>query len=53
MPGHETGSSIADILWGSTDPLGKLPYTIANAEGDYNKNIMDSKMWRKSKDPDA
>jgi beta-glucosidase len=53
MPGQEIGNSIVDILWGSTNPSGKLPYTIANAEKDYNKNIADSEELRKSKDPNA
>lgn len=35
LPGQESGNSIVDILYGATNPSGKLPYTIAKAEKDY------------------
>lgn len=35
-PGQESGNSIVDILYGKTNPSGKLPYTIALEKGDYN-----------------
>ena len=40
MPGQETGNSIVDVLWGAINPSGKLPYTIANQESDYSKNLV-------------
>jgi len=36
FPGQEVGNSIVDVLWGATNPSGKLPYTIALAEDDYS-----------------
>ncbi|KAF2793161.1 glycoside hydrolase family 3 protein [Melanomma pulvis-pyrius CBS 109.77] len=50
MPGQETGNSIVDILWGDVNPSGKLPYTIANQESDYSKNLVTSP---DSPDPDG
>lgn len=38
-PGEETGHSIADVLWGDVNPSGRLPYTIARNESDYNAHI--------------
>jgi len=35
LPGQESGNSLVDILWGATNPSGKLPYTIAKREEDY------------------
>jgi len=35
LPGQESGSSLADILFGVTSPSGHLPYTIAKSEKDY------------------
>jgi beta-glucosidase len=53
MPGQETGNSIADILWGDVNPSGKLPYTIANEESDYEKNLVNSTELLASTDPNA
>ncbi|EPQ54185.1 hypothetical protein GLOTRDRAFT_44548 [Gloeophyllum trabeum ATCC 11539] len=39
-PGEESGNSIVDILYGDVNPSGKLPYTIAYNESDYNAPIL-------------
>lgn len=36
FPGQESGYSLTDILYGRVNPSGKLPYTIALNETDYN-----------------
>ncbi|KAL0257533.1 hypothetical protein SLS55_008347 [Diplodia seriata] len=36
LPGDQLGNSIADILYGDVNPSGRLPYTIAYEEADYN-----------------
>ncbi|KAH7402943.1 beta-glucosidase 1 [Pyrenochaeta sp. MPI-SDFR-AT-0127] len=53
MPGQETGNSIVDILWGDVDPSGRLPYTIARNETDYEKNIINSTELLTTNDPNA
>jgi beta-glucosidase len=35
LPGQESGNALVDILYGSTSPNGKLPYTIAKQASDY------------------
>jgi beta-glucosidase len=35
LPGQETGPAIVSILYGESNPSGKLPYTVAKNESDY------------------
>jgi beta-glucosidase len=53
MPGQEIGNSIVDVLWGHVNPSGKLPYTIANEESDYAKNLVNSTALMKATNPNA
>lgn len=39
-PGQESGNSITDVLYGDVNPSGRLPYTIAYDEADYNAPIV-------------
>lgn len=39
IPGQESGNALVDILYGSTSPSGKLPYTIAKTASDYGTSI--------------
>ncbi|KAI9316649.1 beta-glucosidase [Dichotomocladium elegans] len=39
LPSQETGNSLADVLFGDINPSGRLPYTIARREADYNVRI--------------
>ena len=39
LPGQESGNSIMDVISGTVNPSGKLPFTIANNESDYNAPI--------------
>jgi beta-glucosidase len=36
LPGQDSGRAVADILYGVQSPSGKLPYTVAKNESDYN-----------------
>lgn len=40
LPGQESGNSLLDILYGDVNPSGKLPYTIAANQSDYNAPIL-------------
>jgi beta-glucosidase len=35
LPGQESGNALVDVIYGSTSPSGKLPYTIAKKASDY------------------
>lgn len=39
LPGQESGNSLADVIFGDVNPSGRLPYTIAKKESDYNAHI--------------
>lgn len=39
LGGQEQGNALADILYGDTNPNGKLPYTIAKAFEDYGSAL--------------
>ncbi len=40
IPGQDSGSGLADVLYGSVSPSGKLPYTIAKQASDYGTAIV-------------
>jgi beta-glucosidase len=39
LPGQEIGNSIVDVLYGTVNPSGHLPYTIAYNASDYNTAV--------------
>ncbi|KAK5217525.1 hypothetical protein LTR72_009642 [Exophiala xenobiotica] len=54
LPGQESGNSIVDVLYGTVNPSGKLPYTIALNASDYNfAPITNSTALVETDDPNA
>ncbi|KFA63716.1 hypothetical protein S40285_07107 [Stachybotrys chlorohalonatus IBT 40285] len=39
LPSQESGNALVDILYGDTNPSGKLVYTIARSASDYNTRV--------------
>ncbi|KAJ6110171.1 beta-glucosidase M [Penicillium sp. IBT 16267x] len=35
LPGQDTGRALVEILYGDSNPSGRLPYTVAKTESDY------------------
>ncbi|TDZ49701.1 Beta-glucosidase cel3A [Colletotrichum trifolii] len=35
LPSQENGNALVDVVWGATNPNGKLPYTIGKSPQDY------------------
>ena len=40
LPSQESGNALVDVLWGDTNPNGKLVYTIAKSADDYNAQVV-------------
>jgi beta-glucosidase len=40
--GQESGNSLVDVLYGTVNPSGRLAYTIAKNESDYNVEVCDT-----------
>ncbi|KAI9172586.1 Beta-glucosidase cel3A [Paramyrothecium foliicola] len=40
LPSQESGNALVDILYGDTNPNGKLVYTIAKSASDYNTKVV-------------
>jgi beta-glucosidase len=40
LPGQESGNSLVDVLYGSVNPSGRLPYTIAKQDSDYSSEVL-------------
>ncbi|SHO79579.1 Uncharacterized protein MSYG_3929 [Malassezia sympodialis ATCC 42132] len=40
LPGSESGSAVANVVYGDYNPSGRLPYTIAKERSDYPAEVM-------------
>ncbi|KAH9889678.1 glycoside hydrolase family 3 protein [Xylariomycetidae sp. FL2044] len=40
LPSQENGNALVDVLYGDTNPNGKLPYTIAQSADDYGTGVV-------------
>lgn len=42
LPGQDTGRSLVELLYGRTNPSGRLPYTVAKSPSDYGSILQPS-----------
>ncbi|KDN45978.1 hypothetical protein RSAG8_04485, partial [Rhizoctonia solani AG-8 WAC10335] len=42
LQGQEAGNAVVDVLWGTVNPSGRLPYTIAKSASDYSASLITS-----------
>jgi Glycosyl hydrolase family 3 C-terminal domain len=41
LEGTETGNALLDVMYGATNPSGRLPYTIAKQQSDYPAQLVE------------
>ncbi|KAG5998685.1 hypothetical protein E4U54_002144 [Claviceps lovelessii] len=51
LPGQESGEALVSLLWGQSNPSGKLPYTVAHSQFDYGALL--NPQTRDSRNPQA
>lgn len=52
LPGKDSGSALVSLLWGKSNPSGKLAYTIAKQESDYGP-LLNPVPYSADKDPQS
>lgn len=52
LPGQESGNALVSLLWGQSNPSGKIPYTVAKQESDYGP-LLNPASQTGSKSPQA
>ncbi|KAG5982219.1 hypothetical protein E4U55_002181 [Claviceps digitariae] len=51
LPGQESGEALVSLLWGQSNPSGKLPYTVAHSQSDYG--VLLNPLTQDNKNPQA
>ncbi|KAG5938230.1 hypothetical protein E4U59_003905 [Claviceps monticola] len=52
LPGEKSGEALVSLLWGHSNPSGKLPYTVAHSPSDYGA-LLNPHTQGGSKNPQA
>ncbi|KAG6130294.1 hypothetical protein E4U38_004533 [Claviceps purpurea] len=52
LPGENSGEALVSLLWGDSNPSGKLPYTVAHSPADYGA-LLNPHTQGGSKNPQA